>query len=223
MVAIIGPSGCGKSTLLRILGGFLKPLKGKVYLLQEEIVEPTPKIVLIHQSVVTFPWMTALDNVKLGLKYKKLSKEEEDRIARKMLELVGLQGFENFYPKQMSGGMRQRIAIARALAAEPLVMLMDEPFSHLDEITAEGIRKEIRGILFDEESPLKSVILVSHNIPEVVELADRVYVLNGTPSTIIGEVIIDLPHPRIQKNSKFYEYVDLLYSMLTPIKDKGVK
>lgn len=220
LVCIIGPSGVGKSTLLRILGGFIRPEKGFVRLLGEPVTRPTPRIAMIHQSIVTFPWLTALENVKLGLRYRRLSRDEEDRVAKRMLELVGLQDYADFYPKQMSGGMRQRIAIARALAAEPLVLLMDEPFSHLDEWTAGELRREIYNILFGKETTLRSVVMVSHNLVEVVELADRVYVLNGLPATIVGEVRIDLERPRDVMSDKFREYVGILYKMIMPIRSR---
>lgn len=219
-VCIIGPSGVGKSTLLRILGGFIRPEKGVVRLLGEPVTRPTPRIAMIHQSIVTFPWLTALENVKLGLRYRRLSRDEEDRIARRMLELVGLQDYADFYPKQMSGGMRQRIAIARAMAAEPLVLLMDEPFSHLDEWTAGELRREIYNILFGKETSLRSVVMVSHNLVEVVELADRVYVLNGLPATIVGEVRIDLERPRDPVSDKFREYLGILYKMIMPTRSR---
>jgi NitT/TauT family transport system ATP-binding protein len=222
LVAIVGPSGIGKSTLLRILGGFVEPLEGEVRLLGKKITSPTPKIALIHQSIATFPWMTALDNVKLGLKYRKLPKEKENEIARKMLEIVGLSGYESLYPKEMSGGMRQRVAIARALAADPVVLLMDEPFSHLDELTAEGLRQEIYQMLFSPSVTLKSVVLISHNLNEVVELADRVYVLNGRPATIVGEIKIELERPRDPHDPKFEQYLDSLYKMLSPAAKKKV-
>src|SRR5208337_4073650 len=188
LVAIVGPTGCGKSTLIRNLGYLMPPTKGQVFLNGKEIKKPSAKISLIHQSIATFPWMTALENVKLSLISKKIEHDESDRIGREMMELVGLTGFEDYYPKEMSGGMRQKIAIARALAASPEVLLMDEPFVHLDELTATSMRKEVYDLVFNPETSLKSAVLVSHNLQEVVQLADRVYVMNGTPATIVEEV-----------------------------------
>jgi NitT/TauT family transport system ATP-binding protein len=219
-VGIVGPSGIGKSTLLRILGGFLRPDRGSVFLNGKEIKRPVPEIILIHQSIITFPWMTALENVMLAPRSMRIPDEEAERIARKALEDVGLQGFENLYPKEMSGGMRQRVAIARALAANPTVLLMDEPFAHLDELTAEGLRQDIYNILFRSDTPLKGVVLVSHNLTEVIELADEIYVLNNVPATVVEKVHVDLPRPRSPRDERFNQYLDRLYSLLTPPRGK---
>jgi ABC-type nitrate/sulfonate/bicarbonate transport system, ATPase component len=214
-VVVVGPSGAGKSTLLRVLGGFLRPTRGKVLLMGEEVTRPSPKIMMVHQAIVTFPWMTVLENVMMGAEARGLPKEAARQVALQMIEVVGLRGFEDFYPKQLSGGMRQRVAIARALAADPVVLLMDEPFAHLDELTAERLRREIYDILFSEGSTLESVVLVSHNLNEVVELSDRVYAMRGSPARIVGELTIELERPRNQYNPIFSEYVSELYSMLS--------
>jgi len=215
LVAIIGPTGTGKSTLLRTLAYLIPPTAGRVMLEGKEVTRPSPAISLVHQSIATFPWMTALENVKLCLIGKGLQNEEQIQISEKMLDLVGLKGEEKDYPKEMSGGMRQRIAIARALAASPSVLLMDEPFVHLDELTADSLRKEIYSLVFNPETSLKSAVLVSHNLHEVIQLADRVYVMNNSPATIVDEVKIDLPRPRTERDSRFLDYVDQLYNELS--------
>ncbi len=213
-VVIVGPSGAGKSTLLRILGGFLRPTVGHVYLYGKEITRPTPEIMMIHQSIVTFPWMTVLDNVMMGAEVRGLPKEVAKQVALQMIEVVGLKGFEDFYPKELSGGMRQRVAIARALAADPIVLLMDEPFAHLDELTAEVLRREVYRMLFNVNTSLRGVIMVTHNLDEAVELADVVYILNGRPATVIGKIKVNLPRPRSRRDSRFLEYTDMLYDYI---------
>jgi len=215
LVGIIGPTGTGKSTLLRTLAYLIPPTTGHVLLEGKQVTRPSPVISLIHQSIATFPWMTALDNVKLALICKRTPHDEAVQISKKMLDLVGLKADENDYPKEMSGGMRQRVAIARALAASPAVLLMDEPFVHLDELTADSLRREIYSLVFNPETSLKSAILVSHNLHEVVQLADRVYVMNGSPASIVDEIKIDLPRPRTERDPRFLDYIDRLYGELS--------
>lgn len=221
LVAIVGPTGAGKSTLLRCLGGFIHPTEGHVYLHGQEVLRPSSKIVLIHQSIATFPWMTALENVKIGLACKQIDEREANRRAGEMLDVVGLRANKLSYPKELSGGMRQKIAIARALAAAPSILLMDEPFVHLDEISAGELRREIHSLVFNPESTLDAVVLISHNLTEVVELADRVYVMNGSPATIVDEFRIDLPRPRALRDSSFLLDVDHLMGDLNGSKAKS--
>lgn len=215
-VSIVAPTGTGKTTLLRIIAGLRRPDSGKVLLMGEEVKAPTPKLAMIFQDFALFPWLTALENVELALLHRRdLSKEVRREVARKYLALVGLEGFENYYPRELSGGMKQRVAIARALAAQPVVLLMDEPFANLDAITAEGLRAEIYDMVFHEESTVKAVVMVSHNLEEVVELSDRVLVLGGRPARVIAEVDIKLPRPRNTRDPEFQDYLDRLYSLLS--------
>ena len=215
LVGIVGPTGTGKSTLVRCIAHLIPPTGGHVYLEGAEVTRPSPKIALIHQSIATFPWMTAVDNVKLSLRGERLPEAEATGMAEKMLDLVGLGESKGLYPKEMSGGMRQKLTIARALVASPLVLLLDEPFVYLDEISAESLRKEIYALIFNPESTLKSAVLVSHNLREVVELSDRIYILKGAPAMIVEDIKVDLPRPRNERTPGFLEYLDRLHAALT--------
>lgn len=214
-ISVVAPTGTGKSTLLRVIAGLRKPDSGRVILMGEEVKGPTPKISMIFQDFALFPWLTALENVELALLHKKLSRDERIKLARKYLELVGLGGFEDYYPRELSGGMKQRVAIARALAAQPILLLMDEPFANLDAITAEGLRAEIYNMVFNEESSVRAIIMVSHNLEEVVELSDRVLVLGSRPATIVSDIHIDLPRPRSPRSADFQKYLDMIYGEIS--------
>lgn len=216
LVAVTGPSGCGKSTLLRIIAGLIPPTSGSVRVLESEVKGPRDDISIVFQNFVLLPWRTALENVLFGMTSKKEMTEEEKRSrAQAALDTAGLTGFESVYPGELSGGMKQRVGVARALATEPKVMLMDEPFSSLDDLTAERLRKEIYTILINPQTSVQSVILVSHNVEEIIELADKVVILSGRPATVVGELTIDLPRPRNKKSDEFFQWVDRVYSLLS--------
>lgn len=214
-VALTGPSGCGKSTLLRIIGGLTKSTTGVVKFRDAPITEPRAEIAMIFQNFVLLPWRTALENVLFGLSSKKeLTDDQKKQISTKALEDTGLKGFENVYPGELSGGMKQRVGIARALALAPQVLLMDEPFSALDNLTAEHLRREIYSLLINPSSSIQTVIMVSHNVEEIVELSDKIIVLSPRPGHVVGDLTIDLPRPRNKKSEEFYNWVDKVYSLL---------
>lgn len=192
-VCIVGPSGCGKSTLLRILGGLLRPTRGRVFLQGQELVEPRPEIGYVFQHANLMPWRTVLQNVALPLQLQRLPKAEIERLASAAVALVGLQGFERAYPRQLSGGMAQRAALARTLVHEPELLLLDEPFGALDAITRERMNLELLGI---RQSYEYTAVMVTHSISEAVFLADRVLVLSHRPGRVVNEITIGLPRPR---------------------------
>jgi NitT/TauT family transport system ATP-binding protein len=216
LVAITGPSGCGKSTLLRIMSGLIRPTSGTVKVLDSEVTGPRDDISIVFQNFVLLPWRTALENVIFGLSSKKeLTEAQKKERAESALEIAGLSGFENVYPGELSGGMKQRVGVARALATEPKVMLMDEPFSSLDDLTAERLRKETYTLLINPQTSVQTVILVSHNVEEIIELADKVVVLSTRPGHVVGELKVDLPRPRNKKSDEFFAWVDKVYALLS--------
>lgn len=214
-LALLGPSGSGKSTLLRIIAGLIKPNKGKVYFKGEEIKDINPGVAMVFQNFALFPWLTVLENVELGLKAKGLPPEERRKKATEAIDLIGLDGFENAYPKELSGGMKQRVGFARALVMEPDILLLDEPFSALDVLTAENLRNDLIELWIEKRIPTKAIILVTHSIEEAVYMADRIILLSKDPGRIIKEIRIDLPHWRDKKSQEFLEIVDEIYSTLT--------
>lgn len=213
-LCIVGPSGCGKSTLLRIIVGLEKADSGETTFSLEDGPGGMPRSSVVFQSFALFPWLTVEQNVELGLEASRLPKEERLKKARKYIRTVGLDGFENAYPRELSGGMKQRVGIARALALEPDLLCMDEPFSSLDALTAQNLRDEILEITSSPDIPVKAVIMVTHAIDEAVYLADRILVLSHRPGRVVGDLVIDLPRPRNRKEPEFYGWVDEIYSMI---------
>jgi NitT/TauT family transport system ATP-binding protein len=213
--ALLGPSGSGKSTLLRILSGLTLPSSGTVLVHGQPLNGRTPNIGMVFQSFALFPWLTVLENVEAPLAARGFEHAERHRQAQKALAIVGLKGFENAYPKELSGGMKQRVGFARALAVEPEVLFMDEPFSALDVLTAESLRRELLELWIKHQIPTKSIFLVTHNIEEAVMLADRVVVLGTHPAKIRADFRISLPQPRDRKSAEFLVYVDYIYKVMT--------
>jgi NitT/TauT family transport system ATP-binding protein len=214
-LCIVGPSGCGKSTLLRIIDGLDKPTSGQVLFHGQPITSPNLKIGVIFQTFALIPWKTVLGNVELGLATSTVPKEEQLKIAQKYTQDVGLEGFETAYPKELSGGMKQRVGIARALALQPEVLLMDEPFSSLDALTAENLRREVLEIWSDPVYATNCVVMVTHNVQEAVYMADRVLVLSHRPAHIVDDVKIDLPRPRNQRDPAMFDYSDRIISKIS--------
>lgn len=214
-LAILGPSGSGKSTLLRIIAGLIPSSSGSVVYLGKAIRGINPGAAMVFQSFALFPWLTVLDNVMLGLEGSRLTEEEKEKKSMQVLDVVGLDGFENAYPKELSGGMRQRVGIGRALVSEPDILLMDEAFSALDVLTAENLRRDLLELWLEKKIPTKAIILVTHGIEEAVYMADRAVILSSGPATVVENITIDIPRWRDRKSPEFLAYVDRIYSFMT--------
>jgi NitT/TauT family transport system ATP-binding protein len=215
IVALLGPSGAGKSTLLRILTGLAQPSAGQVLWHAQPLDSRTPNVAIVFQSFALFPWLSVLENVEAPLKARGISSIERRKRALKILDTVGLDGFETAYPKELSGGMKQRVGFARALVVEPEVLFMDEPFSALDVLTAETLRGELLELWLSKKIPTRAIFIVTHNIEESVLLADRVIVLGRNPARIRADIDVSLPQPRDRKSEQFIELVDYIYKVLT--------
>ncbi|MDW8395678.1 MAG: nitrate/sulfonate/bicarbonate ABC transporter ATP-binding protein [Anaerolineae bacterium] len=215
VVALLGKSGSGKSTLLRILAGLIPPSTGEVISSGKPVRGPNPDVAMVFQSYALLPWLTVLENVEIGLEALGLPTAERHKRALRAIDRVGLDGFESAYPRELSGGMKQRVGIARALVVGPKVLFMDEPFSALDVLTAENLRGEIAELWEQGNFPAKSILLVTHNIEEAVFLADRVIILGNNPGHIRGEVVIDIPRYRERNTPRFKALVDHIYAVMT--------
>ena len=215
ILALLGPSGCGKSTLLRILTGLSRPSAGEVLWHGRALGGERPNVGIVFQSFALFPWLTVQQNVEAPLEARGVPPPERHERASRIVDAVGLDGFETAYPKELSGGMKQRVGFARALVIEPEVLFMDEPFSALDVLTAETLRGELLELWTDRKIPTRAIFIVTHNIEEAVVLADRVIVLASNPAQIREDFEITLPHPRSRKSERFEALTDHIYRVLT--------
>ncbi len=215
IIALLGRSGSGKSTLLRIIAGLVKPSKGQVIFNDQVINRPMPGLTMVFQHFALLPWLTVLENVEVGLEAQGIDRSERRTRALEAIDVVGLDGFESAYPKELSGGMSQRVGLARALVVDPEVLLMDEPFSALDVLTAENLRSDLINIWSSDKTNIKSVLIVTHNIEEAAALADRILVFDNDPGCVRAELSFDLPHPRDSEDPKFRELIDDIYGLMT--------
>jgi len=215
IIALLGPSGGGKSTLLRMLTGLSPASAGAVYWHGQPVHGESPNVSIVFQSFALFPWLTVLENVEAPLEARGMAPIERHKRALRIIDAVGLDGFETAYPKELSGGMKQRVGVARALVVEPEVLFMDEPFSALDVLTAETLRGELLELWLGHKIPTRAIFIVTHNIEEAVTLGDRIIVLGRNPAHIHADFTVDMPHPRDHKAPHFVELVDSIYRILT--------
>jgi NitT/TauT family transport system ATP-binding protein len=213
-VALLGPSGCGKSTLLRIIAGLQRPSAGEVLYRGKQLDGVNPYATIVFQNFALFPWLTVQENVELALKARGVIRRLRASRAIDLLDRVGLDGFETAYPRELSGGMRQKVGFARAMAIEPELLCLDEPFSALDVLSAEALRGELLELWTSGNIPTKAILMVSHNIEEAVLMADRIIVMDKDPGRVVSDVLVPLSHPRLRKSVTFQTAVDHVYSLL---------
>jgi NitT/TauT family transport system ATP-binding protein len=215
IVGLLGRSGSGKSTLLRLIAGLARPQGGSLSYMGAPIEGPVRGVAMVFQSFALFPWMTVLENVQLGLEAQGLPQQEVRTRALAAIDLIGLDGYESAYPRELSGGMRQRVGFARAVVVHPSILLMDEPFSALDVLTAENLRTDLIELWGKKQLPIRGIILVTHNIEEAVQMCDRVLLFSSNPGRVSSELRIDLPQPRDRTSTAFEDYVDKIYVEMT--------
>jgi NitT/TauT family transport system ATP-binding protein len=214
LVAIVGPSGCGKSTMLRIINGLIPASSGQVVYNGRQVDGINLECALVFQSFALMPWLTVKANIELGLEARGLPPAQREQRASVYIDKVGLDGFEEAYPRELSGGMKQRVGLARALAVEPRVLLMDEPFSALDALTAITLREELLDIWQARDMPVHTILIVTHIIEEAVEIADRIIVLSTSPGRVVADVKVDLPRPRDRRKEGFNALTDKVFSLI---------
>jgi NitT/TauT family transport system ATP-binding protein len=215
IVGLLGRSGSGKSTLLRVIAGLDEPSGGAVNYLGQTVTGPASGIAMVFQSFALFPWLTVLENVQLGLEALGVPEAEQRKRSLQAIDLIGLDGFESAYPRELSGGMRQRVGFARALVVHPNILLMDEPFSALDVLTAETLRSDFLDLWGEGQLPIKSVLLVTHNIEEAVQMCDRMLIFSTHPGRVVSEIPVDLPQPRHAQDPRFHALIDRVYVEMT--------
>jgi NitT/TauT family transport system ATP-binding protein len=213
-IAVVGPSGCGKSTMLRIVNGLMPPTAGQVLYQGRQVDGINPECALVFQSFALLPWLTVKANVELGLEARGMPPAEREKRASVYIDKVGLDGFEEAYPRELSGGMKQRVGLARALAVGPRLLLMDEPFSALDALTAITLREELLDIWQARDMPVHTILIVTHIIEEAVELADRILVLSSSPGRLVADLKVILPRPRDRRKEDFNALTDKVFSLI---------
>ena len=223
IVGLLGRSGSGKSTLLRIIAGLINPSGGEVTYKGAPVNGPAEGVAMVFQTFALFPWLTVLQNVEAGLEALGVNPRERRERALAAIDLIGLDGFESAYPRELSGGMRQRVGFARALVVNPTLLLMDEPFSALDVLTAETLRTDLLDLWNERRLPIKSILIVTHNIEEAVVMCDRILVLSSNPGRVIAEIKVPFAHPRNRLDPAFRRLVDEIYARMTARATTGDK